>query len=234
MSLYRLAKRVWWYPASTGGSIQGGVGVITGPEGSTVVDAGNSPRLARRIQDAMVEAKLPPARRVIYTHHHWDHVWGGCAWPDVEIIGHESGREAIASEAAVPWSHEYLTEQAEADPALAPGLRGRAIAMRDDDFDGFTVVPPTTTFTDRLDLPDGVEVRHVGGRHARDSSVVTVAGTGVIFLGDCFYPPPRHLRGDNDGPDLAMMRGLLAEGHKWYVDAHSEPRRRWRAKLMSR
>ena len=27
---------------------------------------------------------LPPARWLVYTHHHWDHVWGAVAWCDVE------------------------------------------------------------------------------------------------------------------------------------------------------
>ena len=43
------------------------------------------------------------------------------------------------------------------------------------------------------------------------------------FLGDCFYPPPYHLRRDGDTHDLAMMRRLLRDDVEWYVDAHSPP-----------
>jgi hypothetical protein len=46
-----------------------------------------------------------------------------------------------------------------------------------------------------------------------------------MVLGDCFYPPPYHLRGSGDTADYAMMKRLLSERHSWYIDAHSSPRR---------
>src|SRR5688572_11179001 len=101
MSVMRhLSGRVWLCPADPDpANIQASVAVIADEAGSVVVDAGNSPGLARRVQAAMVRAGLPAARRLIYTHHHWDHTWGACAWPDVEIIGHEAGHELMTAEA---------------------------------------------------------------------------------------------------------------------------------------
>jgi glyoxylase-like metal-dependent hydrolase (beta-lactamase superfamily II) len=49
--------------------------------------------------------------------------------------------------------------------------------------DGFAVVPPHTEFDDALTLPGGIEVRHVGGRHSPDSTVVAVPDSGVLLLG---------------------------------------------------
>ncbi|MFC4121348.1 MBL fold metallo-hydrolase [Nonomuraea zeae] len=228
-ALRHLCGRVWWYPHDEDpDNIQGGVAVISDPAGSIVVDAGNSPSTARRIQAAIEAAGLPAARRLIYTHHHWDHVWGACAWPEVEIIGHRVGARILEAEARRPWSHRYLRAEVEANPRLGPSFRGRAWAMPS--WEGFAVVPPHTEFDDGLSLPGGVEVRHVGGRHTEDSTVVAVPDSGVLLLGDCFYPPSLHLRQAGDGYDTDLADRLLAEypagRYDWFVDSHSRPRSR--------
>ena len=95
-------------------------------------------------------------------------------------------------------------------------------------WEGFAVVAPHTEFDDTLTLPGGVEVRHVGGRHAEDSTVVAVPDSGVLLLGDCFYPPPLHVRRPGDGLDVTLVRGLLADyppsRYAWYVDSHDDPK----------
>ncbi|WP_291413472.1 HAD-IA family hydrolase [Actinophytocola sp.] len=129
MTLQHLAGRGWLYPHDPDpDNVQGGVAVIAGREDSTVVDAGHSPALARNVQAAMVGAGLPPAGRLVYTHHHWDHTWGGCAWPDVEIIGDEAGHELLTEEARRPWSHRPLREQVEANPTWPPVTTGTSAA----------------------------------------------------------------------------------------------------------
>ncbi|GAB4051528.1 MBL fold metallo-hydrolase [Catellatospora paridis] len=226
-TLRKLAGRVWWYPHDDDhDNIQGGVAVIADESGSTLVDAGNSPAAALRISAAIQAAGLPAPRRLVYTHHHWDHVWGACAWPDVEVIGHQSGARLLEAEARRPWSHRYLREQAAANPRLVPSFRARAWAMAD--WDGFAVVPPHTEFADTLTLRGGIEVHHVGGRHAEDSTVVAVPDSGVLLTGDCFYPPPHHLRQPGDTHDDQLIRSLLDEDtfgrFDWYVDSHHQPR----------
>ncbi|MBF9127547.1 MBL fold metallo-hydrolase [Plantactinospora sp. S1510] len=218
----RLAGRVWIVPGDPDPeNIRGSVAVVADDSGSVVVDAGQSPAHAREIQSAIRAAGLPPARWLVYTHHHWDHVWGACAWPDVEIVGHVSGQEILRREAARPWSHRYLRDEVRANPRLGPSFRARALAMQG--WDDFTILPPGRTFTDELTLPTGVRLRHVGGAHAPDSTVALVPDSKVALLGDCFYPPPAHLRAPDDGPDLAMVRDLLSDDYEWYVDSHGEP-----------
>jgi glyoxylase-like metal-dependent hydrolase (beta-lactamase superfamily II) len=94
----------------------------------------------------------------------------------------------------------------------------------------FAVLPPHTEFDESLTLPGGVVAHHVGGRHAEDSTVVAVPDADVLLLGDCFYPPPYHLREPGDGYDIALIRRLL-DGHlpgpfDWYVGSHDQPRTR--------
>jgi glyoxylase-like metal-dependent hydrolase (beta-lactamase superfamily II) len=77
-------------------------------------------------------------------------------------------------------------------------------------------------------LPGSVQLHHVGGRHAEDSTVVAVADSGVVLLGDCFYPPPVHLRAPGDGLDVRLIRALAETygGYDWFVDSHDDPRSR--------
>lgn len=60
-----------------------------------------------------------------------------------------------------------------------------------DSWEDFAVRPPTHIFTERLELAGGIELRHVGGQHAPDSTVVAAIDSSVMLLGDCFYPPCR-------------------------------------------
>ena len=222
MTLRHVAGRVWLFPGDPDpGNIRPGVAVVADDGGSVIVDAGQSPTHAREIQAALAAAGLPAARWLVYTHHHWDHVWGACAWPDVEIVGHVAGVEPLQAEAARPWSHRYLRELARTNPRLGHSVRARALAM--DSWDDFAVLPPTRTYTDELELPTGVRLRHVGGAHAPDSTVVLVPDSGVLLLGDCYYPPPAHLREPDDGPDLALARRLLDDDVHWYVSSHDDP-----------
>ncbi|MEV0169302.1 MBL fold metallo-hydrolase [Nonomuraea fuscirosea] len=181
---------------------------------------------ARHPSTPITAAGLPAALRLIYTHHHWDHVWGSCAWPEAEIIGHRAGTRLLEAKAQRPWSHHYL--RAEADPMLGPSFRARAWAMPS--WEGFSMMPPHTEFDEGLTLSGGIEVRHVGGLHAEDSTVVAVPNSGVLLLGDCFYAPPLHLRKAGDGYVADLVDWLLSEypqgRYDWFVDGHSAPRSR--------
>ncbi|MGW5192952.1 MBL fold metallo-hydrolase [Kribbella sp. NPDC004138] len=221
--LQHLAGRVWIYPHDPDpDAIRPSVAVIADDRGGVLVDAGNSPEHARAIRTAIEAAGLPAPRWLVYTHHHWDHTWGACAWPDVTVIAHSSAVDLLAKESERPWSHRYLHDQVEADPKLGPSFRARALAVPD--WTDFRIVLPDETFDDTLRLPNDVVLRHVGGKHAPDSLIVLA--DGVALLGDAFYPPPYHLRTPDDTVDYAMIRQLLDEPYDWYVDAHSPPRSR--------
>ncbi|NUR99146.1 MAG: MBL fold metallo-hydrolase [Kribbellaceae bacterium] len=219
--LQHLAGRVWLYPHDPDpDAIRPSVAVVADDRGSLLIDAGNSPEHARAIGTAIAAAGLPAPKWLVYTHHHWDHTWGACAWPDVSVIAHTTTTDLLQPDE--PWSHRYLHDQVEQNPKLGPSFRARALAVPD--WSEFHVVVPDQTFDDTLTLPVGVTLRHVGGNHAPDS-VIAIAD-GVALLGDAFYPPPYHLRTPEDTVDYAMVKRLLAECHDWYVDAHSAPRTR--------
>jgi glyoxylase-like metal-dependent hydrolase (beta-lactamase superfamily II) len=221
--LEHLAGRVWIYPHDPDpDAIRPSVAVIADNDGSILVDAGNSPDHARAIQAAMEIAGLPAPKWLVYTHHHWDHTWGACAWPDVEVIAHHTTTDLLRQEAERPWNHRYLRDQVEANPKLGPSFRARSLAVPD--WSDFRIVLPDRTFDDTLTVATDVVLRHVGGNHAPDSLIVVT--DGVALLGDAFYPPPYHVRKPDDTIDYAMVKALLQEQYDWYVDAHSAPRTR--------
>ncbi|WP_407561307.1 MBL fold metallo-hydrolase [Streptomyces sp. 184] len=240
-ALIRITERVWLWPHHPDPDrVQACVGVIAGDDGCLLVDAGHSPALARRVRNALGGAGLPRARRLAYTHHHWDHVWGAQEW-GVPVVAHELTADALRAEAGKPWSQAYLRAEMARDPRLVPSYRARSRAMagdgRDgwDGWDGFRIVPPDETFTGRRPIRLGgvtVELRHVGGGHAADSTVVAVPSEGVLFVGDCYYPPPYHLRAEGAEPDLALARSLVDAEFEWYVESHDAPRRRAEVKAV--
>ena len=129
--LQHLTGRVWIYPHDPDpDAIRPSVAIIADDRGSVLVDAGNGPEHARAIRTAINAAGLPAPKWLVYTHHHWDHTWGACAWDVEEIVGHEAGAELLSAEARRPWSDAYLRQEMAADPRLGPSFRARERAMK--------------------------------------------------------------------------------------------------------
>jgi glyoxylase-like metal-dependent hydrolase (beta-lactamase superfamily II) len=97
------------------------------------------------------------------------------------------------------------------------------------DWDFFRICTPDITFSSQLDLDLGnltLQLHHMPeSRHADDSVVAKVPEAGVMFLGDCYYPPPFHLREDGDEDlHLPMLEQLAADHCELYIDGHGAPR----------
>jgi cyclase len=132
---------------------------------------------------AQVSRERP--RRVVNTHHNGDHCWGNQLFPDAEIIGHRLCAESFGSEA--PATLQALKGLAESDDAA---LAAFAQALRDWDFAGVELRPPTTLVEDRLDLElDGIPVRllYVGPAHTAGDVIVHLPEQGVLFAGDVLF-----------------------------------------------
>jgi Zn-dependent hydrolases, including glyoxylases len=225
VALHRLAGRVWLFPHDPDPTrVQPCVAVVAGSTASILVDAGNSPGHARRVREAIDAAGLPPPDTIVYTHHHWDHVWGACAWPSATVVAHRLGADLLHAEAQRPWSRQYLRDQVAANPRLGPSFQARERAVTS--WSDFEIITPHVRFDNEITLPGNVYVQHIGGRHAPDSTIVVVPDSGVVLLGDAFYPPPRHLRRPGDGYDhdvIETVRRRYGEGVDWYVHSHGDP-----------
>lgn len=139
----------------------GNVLVSRGHDGLVVVDP-RAPEL-----DALLEAWAPAAiRTVIDTHSHRDHTAGNAA------VAKANG--SIIAQAQVG---ERL-----AHPQIFKGMSVPEAPRAD---------WPTRTYVDRLELSlngERIELMHPPGAHTDGDTVVFFHGSGVIALGDLFFP----------------------------------------------
>ncbi len=154
-----------------------------------MLDAGSSQVHARASLDGLAAAGIAAPRAVVYTHFHWDHVLGG-AEVGALVIAHRLTAEGLADLAARDWSDEGLARR------VAEGLSSpdHAAHVMEELPSPRTVeiAPADVVFDDELDIDLGavvVRVRHVGGEHSADSSVMLVEPDGVLFLGDATCGP---------------------------------------------
>jgi len=199
------------------------IGVIIDDHGAVIVDSGNGPDHGRDLRRALEKLGLPPVTHILLTHHHWDHVFGNCAFPGAHIVAHEQTQRHLKVMAREPWSPDYVRAKAAAHP------KGEALArmMLDavPDWDAFRAVPAAETFRDRYQLRLGdttLAVEHVGGQHEPDQCIVHVRPANVLFLGDAVYG-----RGAPDTWDypalIEELEAFLARGADYYVEGHRSP-----------
>ena len=224
LKLTQLSKHTWLLPHNPNPrAVQSSIGVITTQKGSLLVDAGNSPRLASRIKAELMRCDLPPVSHIIYTHHHWDHISGACVF-DVQVTAHVICKAILEEESKKPWSVEYLNMEIKKNPKLKVSYTARAKSI--DDWVTFRVVVPEEVFENEkvIDL-DGliIELEHVGGKHSADSIIVKVPQDEVMFIGDCYYPPPLHLRKPYTKPSFDILRRLNNNAYNIYVEGHAKP-----------
>lgn len=223
MPLEQLTDHIWYFPADPDrDKVQPAVGVVSDGDETILYDAGNSPSHAQAVIDAIHDAGLPAVTRIIYSHFHWDHIFGAQTFPDdVAIIAHETCRAAVEDYAARPWGTDYLNQVVADNPDLrVPFERINTLIT---DWDAFQIRLPTQvlaapTHTLALDSVT-LTIEHVGGNHTDDGTALYIKEEGTVFLADCFYPSPASGQ-DKAGPDLALMQRLLDEEFTYYVDGH--------------
>src|SRR5918993_247464 len=224
LTLKPLTEHVWLLPHDPDETaVQSCVGVITSRNESILIDAGNSPRLARKIKTELARNHLPLVSRIIYTHHHWDHIYGACEF-DVPVTAHTICKAILEEESRKPWGIEYLREEIKREPKLTASYNARARSIQD--WGAFRIVLPEEVFETETVIhldPLTIALEHVGGEHAQDSIVVKVPQEGVMFIGDCYYPPPLYLRKPDSAPSLEMLKRLQNDAYHLYVEGHAKP-----------
>lgn len=222
--LIQLNDRIWYWPHHPDpGNVQPSIGVIVGTHKSILVDTGNSPAYAIQVRAALDQAGLPPVSMIIYTHHHWDHVYGACAY-DVPVLAHSKCRKILLEEAKKPWSKEYLDKLVQQNPKLRVSCEARNRAISD--WQNFRIVVPDIVFerSKVIELDDlRIELEYVGGQHAEDAIIVKVPHSRVMFIGDCYYPPPLHLRTKGSTISNEILFKLVDDGIDLYIEGHDDP-----------
>ncbi len=93
----KIADGVYYTTSSSLMATGGNHTIIVGDRDVFLVDAGATPAAGRALLEDMKLITDKPVRWVVNTHFHWDHTNANSIFgPEVEIIGHEYVRHAIA------------------------------------------------------------------------------------------------------------------------------------------
>jgi glyoxylase-like metal-dependent hydrolase (beta-lactamase superfamily II) len=216
-ALNRISKHVYWMPP--GPPDRPSLCAVVGDRRTLMLDAGSSQAHTRTFLDALSSVTAARPSAVVYTHSHWDHVFGGAELGGL-VIAHALTAEELITLAATDWSDAGLDQRVaagDASPQHAEHVKEELPSPRT-----VEVAPADIVFQDGLDIELGgvtVCVRHVGGNHCAESSVMHVEPDHVLFLGDCMYDSPAGvLTAEVAFPLHDAILGFNAELH---VDGHS-------------
>ncbi|MBC9877706.1 MBL fold metallo-hydrolase [Bradyrhizobium sp. INPA01-394B] len=186
----------------------GNVGVLTGPDGKVMIDAGITASKPRMLE-ALASLGSEPIRHLINTHWHFDHADGN-EWVHGEgaaITAHENTKKHLLSMQRVEdWDFDF--------PALAPG----AI--------------PTETFAERKKITvnrSTIELEHYGPAHTDSDISVHFVEADILHVADTFwngiYPFIDYSTGGSiDGMILAANANLAKASEKTIViPGHGSP-----------
>jgi glyoxylase-like metal-dependent hydrolase (beta-lactamase superfamily II) len=183
----RIGEHVWWLPP--GPPDRPSLCAVVGARRTLALDAGSSRAHTRLFLDGL------PARpdAVVYTHSHWDHVFGG-----VEIGG-------------LVFAHRRTAD------------RLREMALRDwtDDAAVGEHIRADVVFEDAIDFDLGgvtVHVEHVGGDHCDDACVALVEPDGILFVGDALCAASGDVLTAEKA--LPLYERILAFPATHYVEGH--------------
>jgi len=179
-------------------------GFLTGPQGAISIDSCSTERRTRAYQAAIAAVTQAPVRAVVNTHHHGDHTFGNCLFPNAALIGHERARaEAIAF----------------GPPRELPFWDGP-------DWGELSLDPPFVTFTDEIALHAGdlrAQVRYVGTpAHTTNDAIVWIPDRSVLFCGDLIFNggTPFLLMGSVEGALEVIEQVLRPLGAQTVVPGH--------------
>src|SRR5439155_8728824 len=139
---------------------------VVGDRRTLMLDAGSSQAHTRAFLDALRAESAARPSAVVYTHSHWDHVFGGAELGG-HVIAHASTAERLIELAARDWSDEGLDQRVAAGQASlqhAENVKQELPSPR-----RVEIAPADIVFQDGLDIELGgvsVRVRHVGGNHS--------------------------------------------------------------------
>jgi glyoxylase-like metal-dependent hydrolase (beta-lactamase superfamily II) len=223
MKLQQLSSNVYILPAHPDDDrVQPVIGAVLGNQETILMDAGNSPRHAQLMLEELKRMAAPPVTQIIYTHWHWDHVFGACVF-NAPVLSHRLCKEKLLEEANNPWSETFLQEEVKRDPNRA--TRTNVLREGVDDWKSFKIVVPSKTFEISETLEgEGykLELLHVNSKHSPDSIIVTVIGENVMFVADAFYPAPLRYAPNDQTLDVKVLELMLNSSCTQFVHGHGE------------
>jgi glyoxylase-like metal-dependent hydrolase (beta-lactamase superfamily II) len=196
----RISDHVWWLPP--GPPDRPSLCAVVGERWTLALDAGSSRAHTRLFLDGV--PTTPSV--VVYTHSHWDHVFGGVEIGGL-VVAHARTAEKLAELAQRDWND---------DANVNEHIRLELPAPRT-----VEIVQADIVFDDAIDFDLGavtVHVEHVGGDHCDDACVALVEPDGILFVGDALSASPEEVL--TTGKALPLYDRILGFRATHYVEGH--------------
>lgn len=168
------------------------LGVVAGSRATLIIDAGNSNNHAYHFLTELANLPIARPNYVVLTHWHWDHVFGSSAFGS-EIISHEKTKAHIKEMRTLDWSDSALDQRVKEGSEIAFCRDMIKLELPHRSQRVFKI--PEISFDSEIEIDLGgvsCQIKHVGGDHAEDSSIVFIPEDGIVFLGDCLYEDIHH------------------------------------------
>ena len=171
----RVSDNVYWFQSEVYAQVT--AGTIVGPQWAVLIDT-LMPSETPLIRNFIESQLMVPVKYIINTHHHADHSWGNCIFPNAKIIGHQQCRDLMLEKST---------------SALAEAGQENSI------FRDICISPPQITFSSgTLTLLIGKKQLQIFATpgHSADSISVLLEDERILFAGDTFMPVPYFVGGD--------------------------------------
>lgn len=153
-------------------------------DGLVFVDSSLSTRVAKRFRSDMEARFDRPAKALVLTHAHLDHILGMGAFADLPVWAASAGRPRWEHFVGIEWDERAIAGYGAIFKTLPDEISTAALRM------------PTRWFDDKLEF-DGAVIRRTGG-HTVDSSSVFVEADKVVIAGDLVQARRRPYFGEAD------------------------------------
>lgn len=188
MEIKQLTSRIFYLPNSQE-TDRPLLAAICGDHYTLMMDAGNSPYHAQLFLNELTRKGLKQPDFVVLTHWHWDHILGYSSL-NIPAIAHIKTKEFMMKLKEYEWDDSSIAEQVKSGittSACAEYIKNEFGLNRQD----IQVKLPQLTFHDELEIDLGnitCKIKHVGGDHAPDSSILYIEEEKVLFVGDSYSP----------------------------------------------
>ena len=171
----RVSDNVYWFQSEVYAQVT--AGTIVGPQWAVLIDT-LMPSETPLIRNFIESQLMVPVKYIINTHHHADHSWGNCIFPNATIIGHQQCRDLMLEKST---------------SALAEAVKENSL------FRDICISPPQVTFSSgALTLRIGKKQLQIFSTpgHSEDSISVLLEDERILFAGDAFMPVPYFVGGE--------------------------------------
>jgi glyoxylase-like metal-dependent hydrolase (beta-lactamase superfamily II) len=158
----RVSDNVYWFQSEVYAQVT--AGTIVGPQWAVLIDT-LMPSETPLIRNFIESQLMVPVKYIINTHHHADHSWGNCIFPNATIIGHQQCRDLMLEKST---------------SALAEAVKENSL------FRDICISPPQVTFSSgALTLRIGKKQLQIFSTpgHSEDSISVLLEDERILFLG---------------------------------------------------